>query len=434
MIQYAAMAENDKMGGWIVRRATRFYIPLLIQAFSQSLSYPLVAAIVSHGARGTATLTAFAQGQMVMFMIGALCGSVVTTGMVFARSRAGYRSYKRLALSMSAALLAVQVVAAMPPFCDMIFQGLLNLPPDLAQTARKTLLWGLPLHAAFFLRNIPTAILFNARESAAANNATFLRIGVTLLESYIFVECGLVGARWGLVAMTGPAFLELLLTWWFARKHVRALPEKGEASNVLEQLRFTIPLSLGGILLSIAPLSIAAFVGRTVDSVAALAIHYTTIGVANAFGFASLRMQAVTIQFPPEYPGDRLVGRYALAAGAILGASLAIPACPLVANWYFVEVQNIPVSDVWKTQIVMLAFGIWPILQSIRGHLEGLAAVRRRPRAILAGQAAYVATLASVLALELHSGAPGWLMGACAILCATAATIVAIRAASRLMD
>ena len=33
-------------------RAVRFYVPLLLQAFSQSLTYPLVGSITSHGPDG----------------------------------------------------------------------------------------------------------------------------------------------------------------------------------------------------------------------------------------------------------------------------------------------------------------------------------------------------------------------------------------------
>ena len=421
------MADGEKNGGWSVRRATRFYIPLLVQAFSQSLTYPLVAAVVSHGPDGTDVLTAFAQGQLVMFMIGSLSGGLVTTGMVFARTRAGYANFKKLTFLMMAALLGLQTVAAMPPFCDVIFEGLLNLPPRLAAIARDTLFWGLPLHAAFFLRNISLSILFNARESAAANNATFVRIAVTLAASFAFVECGLTGPRWGLFAMTFPVFIEFALSHLFSQRYVRRLPEEGEVASVRGQLKFAMPLSLGGFLLSLAPFMVAAFAGRSAGGVSMLAVHYTTIGVANAFGFASLRMQTVAIQFPPEYPGDRRVLRYAIAAGAILGACLLVPAHPLVAGWYFRTIQNIPAEHVAKAQIVMLVYAFWPALQSVRGCMEGIAAVRRRPKAILAGQVAYIAAMASVLGALLRCGAQGWWMGACAILSATAATVCAIR-------
>ena len=435
------MKDEDRFGGYTPWRATRFYVPLLIQAFSQCLTYPLVAAIVSHGPTGVSTLTAFAQGQTVMFLIGAIGGGLIMTGMVFARTRAGYLNFIRLNTWMMTTLIAVQLVAAMPPFDALIFKHALNLPPDLAETARQTLLWGAPLQATFFVRNVPLVILFNARASAAANNATFIRILLTILASYLFVHIGWTGAMWGLVAMTIPTFAELAFTYVFARRYVRELPNvlnnvkdvkdlnapNGPNDSALAQFRFTMPLALGGFLLAAAPLMVATFVGRTTDHVAMLAIHYVTIGLANAIGYAALRIQAVTIQFPPEHDNDRRMLRYAIAAGLSLGLLLVLPALPWIADWYFRIVQNIPPEDIGKTQAVMLLYAAWPVLQTVRGYMEGFAAVRRRPNAILSGQIAYLGTLVAVLASTLHLGMAGWLMGVTAIILATVATTVAVR-------
>ena len=421
------MTDEDRFGGYTPGRATRFYVPLLIQAFSQCLTYPLVAAIVSHGPLGVDTLTAFAQGQTVMFLIGAIGGGLIMTGMVFARTRAGYRNFIRLNTWMMAVLLAIQAIAAFPPFDRLIFQGLLNLPPDLAEIGRQTLLWGIPLQATFFVRNVPLVILFNARASAAANNATFIRIMLTILASYAFVKIGWTGALWGLVGMTIPTFAELAFTYIFARRYVRELGDEAPADSVGAQFRFTMPLALGGFLLAAAPLMVASFVGRAEDSVAMLSLHYVTIGLANAIGYAALRMQAVTIQFPPEYAGDRRVLRYAVAAGLVLGVFLLLPAVPGIADWYFHTVQSIPPANIGKARVTMLIYAAWPVLQTIRGNAEGFAAVRKRPGAVLSGQIAYLGTLIAVLAVTLHLGMPGWLMGVTAILTATVATTVAVR-------
>ena len=76
------------------KAAARFYVPLLLQAFSQSLTYPLVGAIISHGPDGVNALTAFSLGQVIQFMIGALAGGLVMTGMVFAKTRSGLASFR----------------------------------------------------------------------------------------------------------------------------------------------------------------------------------------------------------------------------------------------------------------------------------------------------------------------------------------------------
>ena len=58
------MGDTDNNRGVFgVGRVTRFYLPLLLQAFSQSLTYPLVAGIVTHGPDGVNALTAFSQGN-----------------------------------------------------------------------------------------------------------------------------------------------------------------------------------------------------------------------------------------------------------------------------------------------------------------------------------------------------------------------------------
>ena len=428
------MTDEDRFGGYTPGRATRFYVPLLVQAFSQCLTYPLVAAIVSHGPLGVDTLTAFAQGQTVMFLIGAIGGGLIMTGMVFARTLSGYRNFIRLNTWMMAALLAIQAIAALPPFDALIFRDLLNLPPDLARVARQTLLWGIPLQATFFIRNVPLVVLFNARASTAANNATFVRILLTILASYAFVKVGWTGAMWGLVAMTVPTVAELAFTYLFARRYVRELRDDAPADSAFAQFRFTMPLALGGFLLAAAPFMVATFVGRTADHVAMLSIHYVTIGLANAVGYAALRMQAVTIQFPPEYDGDHRIFRYSVVAGLALGVFLLLPALPGIADWYFHTVQSIPQENIGKTRIAMLIYAAWPVLQTVRGNAEGFAAVRKRPGAVLSGQIAYLATLVAVLAVTLFLGLPGWLMGVTAILSATLATTAAVRAHLAIAD
>ena len=148
-----------------VARVTRFYVPLLLQAFSQCLTYPLVAGIVSHGEFGVGALTAFSQGQMIMFMIGSLGGGLIMTGMVFAKTLEGYRAFRSLNARMMAALLLVQCVPALPPFDRWLFEGFFALPPELARVARLTLLGSVAANALFFLRNVPVVVLLNNLES-----------------------------------------------------------------------------------------------------------------------------------------------------------------------------------------------------------------------------------------------------------------------------
>ena len=431
------MTDEDRYGGYTPARATRFYIPLFLQAFAQSLTYPLVAAIVSHGRYGDEPYAAYALGQNVMLVIGALGGGRGMTGMVFARTLAGYRSFIRMNTWMMCVLLGIQMLLSLPPFDTILFKSFLNLPDHLVPIARRTLFWGFLMQGFFFLRNVPLVVLFNNRASAEATLATVVRIGITLLAPVPFVHYGLTGDMWGLAATTAACGVELVLSHVFARKFVRKLETAADFStpeedtSAFRQFRFTIPLSLGGFLLASSPFLIATFVNRTADGVQMLALHYATIGLANPVSYGAFRMQAVAIQFPPEYDGDRRVVRYAVCAGLLLGLIPLVAALPGVSDWYFHTVQNIPAQNVRFAQIVMCCYAAWPVFQCVRGHAEGHAAWLKQTSAILVGQIAHASTIVLALTLAWHLGMPGWTMGCAALFCATLATIAAIKTALR---
>ena len=438
-----------------VGNVTRFYVPLLLQAFSQSLTYPLVAGIVTHGAFGVNALTAFSQGQMIMFMIGALGGGLVMTGMVFARTWYGYVSFRRLNAIMMGVLLAVQCIPTIAPLNRWLFEGFFALPPELAETARWTLLFGVVMNGSFFLRNVPMVVLFNNYESGKANVATLVRIAVTLACAAVFPRVGWVGAYWGLLALTLGVMVELAVTWLYARPYVAALPnqpaqpsQRSQPPNLStsqplnlstsqhlnltwEQFRFTLPLSLGGFLLMLSPLCIAAFVGRTANAADMLAIHYVTLGVANPVAYAALRMQAVSIQFQPEYPGDRRLLCYAVVAGAALGVIPLAFSFPALGDWYFGVYQNVPSRILDTTRLAIGIYSLICMIHAVRGRIEGIAAARKRPKAVMAGQIAYTGGLFCACAVLLPCGCAGWVIAISAIffapVCATAAIYATLR-------
>ena len=435
------MGEGVKFS---VGRVTRFYIPLLVQAFSQSLSYPLVAGIVTHGKHGVDGLTAFCQGLMIMFMVGSFGLGLVTTGMIFAKTWLGYLSFRRLNSIMMVSLLALQLVPVVDPVATWVFGGLFGLSEPLIEVARQTLLYGSVMNAAFFARNVPMAVLFNNLESGKANRATLLRIVITFVLTVALPRAGLTGAGWGIFALTAGAWIETLLTWFYARPYVSRLPNRVSSpaqaqcppalSVLAEQFRFTLPLSLGGFLLSCSPLIVAAFVSRSANAADMLAIHYITIGVANPVAFGALRMQTVAVEFPQEYPGDRRLLWFAVVAGLLLGVIPLVFSTPLVGNWYFGVFQNAPERIVETARLAIGIYSLICVIHAVRARVEGRAAVRRRPQAVMCGQVAYTVSLFIVCAILLSVGAQGWVIAITAIFVAPVCVAASIYAALWLGD
>ena len=413
---------------------TRFYVPLLLQAFSQSLSYPLVAGIVTHGMFGVNALTAFSQGLMIMFMIGAIGGGLVTTGLVFAKTWYGFLSFKRLSALMMVSLLALQCLPALPPFDEWIFEGFFALPPELASISRSVLLWGVVMNTGFFLRNVPMVVLFGRLESGKANTATFIRILVTLICSAVFPKMGWTGPFWGLAALTLGVWTEYAITWIYARPYVRQIRDTTTAqpsaakifSLTLEQFRFTLPLALGGFLLATSPLVIAAFVGRAANAADMLAIHYVTLGVANPVAYAALRLQTVAVKFRPEYPGDHRLLWYSIAVGLLLGVVPLAFSTSWVGDWYFGVFQNVPPRILGTARLAIGIYSLISVIHAVRARIEGIAASQKCPSAVMAGQIAYTVSLLLVCVALLPFGCPGWLMALISIFIAPMCTTLAV--------
>ncbi|HRR34674.1 MAG TPA: hypothetical protein P5026_11280 [Kiritimatiellia bacterium] len=425
---FTKVSAHSQSADYTPGRALRFYVPLVLQAVSQSLTYPLVAAIVSHGANGVVDLAAFAQGQAVMFVILAFGGGMLTTGMVFGRDREGYQAFRRLNDLLCIALVSVQALVCMPPFDGIVFRLVLGLTSPLDTIARDVLMWSIPMQVLVFIRNAPLVALYNARASTAVNLTTIFRIGLTLLLVPLFLRLGWTGHRMGVLAITAPIAVETAIAYLLARPWVCALkPAEHHTASLKEQFLFNTPLSFGVVLLAVSGFMVGAFISRAADPERMLPIHYVTMGVVNPVGFAALRMQAVVLSFPPRARNDHAVFWFGLATGVILSLFPLAGQIPAVAAWYFGGVQNLPDMDIPLAKRAMLLVTILPILQSMRGHAEGLAAWRKRPNAILAGQAMFLASLVCTLFVGWNLGVPGYLMGVGAILVAVLMTLLTIR-------
>ena len=410
--------------------ATRFFVPLCIQAMSQSLTYPLVGIVVAHGRLGAAEFSAFSQGLMMMFLIGTIGFGMITTGMVYALDRIGYIRFWRVNILLMIIQGVLQGALALPMVAPFFFGNLLGLSGEQLDVARWSMLFGLPAQWGFMLRNAWQVVLYNEHKTGVANTATVLRILITAALSPAFYALGLTGWVWGCVCLTIPVFLEAGLMAWLTRPAVARLPLKARGKGKVTTMRiflFNIPLSLGGFLLSFSVFMLNAIVNRTENGAAMLAVHLVAIGVVNPLSFGALRNQAVAIGFPQRSLNDQRTFLFAVASGLCLCAVLLPLLLPSVSMWYFCGVQNLAPWQVPLARRILWLAMPFLLFQSVRGHAEGLAAYRRRPNAVLAGQAIFFGVLVVVLVGLYHFNAPGYLMGIVAHCFASAATFLTIR-------
>lgn len=416
----------------------KFFIPLAIQSASMSFSYLFVSAIVTHGPREAAEYAAFSQGLSVLWVLAALGMGLPTTALVFGKTRTNVRNFERLNWRLMFGTNLLQLLICLPPLDGIVFGSILGLEDKpLFEAARNTLLCCIPVQMCFYRRNMYLARLLIEKRSDKANLATMGRIALSIALSPLFVNAGLTGWFWGVVAMTLPVMLELALTRRFALPGLRALddPPDAEKASAMEQLRFTVPLSFGGLLLSVSGFMMGFFLGHLEQAETALSVHYIMLAVVNPVSYAALRIQSVTITFADETDGGRKAFPFALAVGAFFSCVTLAGQIPSLARWYFGTVQNLAPDLVAAARFAMLLAMPIPLGQALRGHAEGLAAIRRRPNAILSGQTLYLATLVCSLALMAQiTLVPGYAQGAVslalAIWAALATTHIALLASA----
>jgi hypothetical protein len=406
------------------QRLVTYFIPLALQAASQSLSYPLIAMVASHGPGGALNLAGVAQSNIIMFLVATLGAGLVTAGMVFAKTRAGYAKFCAINTLLLLATAVIQGLICIPFVGHLVFGRLLGLPGSIETPAMEAFPLTILLNVLFYARNPYQVLLYNNEAAGRASTATFVRIAATLVLSSLCCTWGLVGPRWGMVCQNLAVGLELLLSWWYSRPFVAELQGDVEPPPTGRQiLAFTLPLSLGGFLMTLSGMILGGVIARSSSPEHMLPAYYLAAGIANPAAYAASRVENVVISFPPRASGDTQALRFSAAAGGIFSLIPLVFLLPGLREWYYVSVQRLPVADLPLVVTTALLFVGYPVTVALRCHREGLAALEHRTPTILAGDFAYIAAVAVTSTACLALRIPGNVIGPLVVTCSNLASL-----------
>lgn len=419
------MKSTAAPGNWTL---TRFFVPLAVQAISQALSYPLIAMVAARGTGGPLNVAGLAQAVNVMFFLGMIGISLVTTGMVYAKTREGYLKFRTATLHISLVIISVQALLCIPAVSHLVFGRFIGLPPSIELPAQQTLLYSIPLQFLFMLRMPYFVVMYNAKETGKASLATIGRIAFTALLSPLFCLAGFVGPVWAIVCLTLPVGLEAIISRLLADPSLKNLKAgTGPAPGAGEMIRFTLPLSIGAYFLSISGLILGAFIARAPDPERMLPIYYLALGLANPVAYAATRLQAIVLAFPPASRGDNKTLRFSIIAGACLGLLPLVFVMPGLMELYYVALQKLTAGDLPLVRATAISLVLFPFSVAIRSQSEGLSAWQKKPVTVLAGHAVFlVVVVVSGFAL-LFSGLPGYLIGAVGLTLGSLASAMTMR-------
>ena len=409
---------------------TRYFVPLAIQAISQALTHPLVAMVASRGPGGPLNLAGLAQSGTIMFFLGMFAIYYVTTGMLYAKDREGYRRFWWVCIWTGLGAISIQTLLSLPGPSHFIFAQLIGLPPSIVYPAQITLLACVPIQFLFFLRIPYQVVMYNGRATGRASLATLMRIFLTAALAPIFCYVDLVGPLWAVVCLTIPVVIEVLMSYVLARPFLKQIPPASapppKASKIF---LFNLPLSMGGYFLVISALLLSAFIARAPEPERILPVYFLALGLANPVSYAATRIQAIVLAFPPASPGDQQTLRFALLAGIILGLLPLIFILPGLIEFYYVKLQKLPLADLGLVRITALAFMTFPLSVAIRAQREGLAAWQKKPMAVFMGHGCFMLTIILAGYVSMVIGIPGYLIGSAGLTLGSLVSSSAIRIA-----
>ncbi len=413
-------------------RLVRFFWPLALQAASQSLCYPLVAMIAARGPGGTLDLAGLAQANTILFFLGMFAISLVPTGMVFARSREGYRQFYRVALAAGFCASALQALIGVEAVSRLLLEDLIGLPPAIAAPARTSLIAGIPLQILFFSRIPYFVAMYSFQASGLASLATVGRVALTAALTPIFCLAGWVGPVWAVAALTVPVGLEALVSRAMARPFLARQPALGPPPPRLREIfEFSLPLTFGGYFLTLAAVVVAAILARAPEPERMLPVYYLALGLASPVAFSATRIQTLVLAFPPVEENRRRTLRFAWAAGAVLGLLPLIFLLPGLDRLYYVTLQNLDPADLPWVRRTAALFVLFPLAVALRARGEGLAAALKRPQVVLFGHAMLLCAASATGALGLFCDLPGSLIGALSLTAGSFASSATMHAALR---
>jgi len=394
-----------------------YFIPLALQAVSQSITYPLVAAVAARGEGGTANIAGMAQASILLFFIGSVGAGIFIAGMIFGKTAEGHRIHYKVSLRTGIMLSTIQAIICIPPVAHLVLGVVMGLPPAMENSAYTALLAGIPLQFIFSQRTPFMTILFLHRATGRAYAATLARIILTVILSYIFCSTalGLNGPFWAIVCLTIPIIFENIAVYFMARPFVRKLPRAGKAPTAKEIISYAATFSLGQLFISLSGYIIGSFASRAPHPETTLPVYYAVISLFNAVSFAATRISATVITFYDEHSGRKTLIRFAITAGSILGLVPLIFIIPFFTRWYFIGVQQLPVENIPLIIATSLSLVFMPITIAMRAFCEGKAAHLKKPVAILSGQAIYIAMIAVSSFIALSMGVAGNMIGSISI-------------------
>lgn len=413
-------------------RLFAYFVPLALQVSLQSLTYPLVATIAAKAEGGALNTAGMAQSSAIVNLLWAFGNGLITSGMIYARTREGFQRFKQVYLWILLTVSVIYFTMVIPPVSRLIFNELLGLPMSVATPAKQALLFSYPMTALFFLRTPYFVILYTRGVTIPIFIAALIRVLLTMALTVVFAKLGATGVFWAVFCLTLPILGETGFLKYIADRNLPYMPPGDIVPRRREILSFSLTLSMGSAMLAFSGFMLGAFISRAADPERMLQVYYLVLAAVNTLASGVVRIQTTTLAFYDKTKAtNRMVLIFALIAGFCMGTLHLFLLPHRVLTWYYVDLQGLDIINLPLVKITSWGMALFAPAAAFRSYAEGLAACHKKPMLVITGQAVYLAMVAvfAFFALNLH--VPGNLIAPIALFIANTLGALAILHAIR---
>jgi len=87
--------------------------------------------VASRGPGGALNMAGLAQATTILMVLFTLGAGLITTGMVFGKTRQGFQRCVRINFGILMGVVVLHVLLALPPVSRILFGRILGLPPEI---------------------------------------------------------------------------------------------------------------------------------------------------------------------------------------------------------------------------------------------------------------------------------------------------------------
>jgi Na+-driven multidrug efflux pump len=375
----ATTAVNPSESGPSVRQMLSLWVPLAASLMMMVLEPSIINMGLGRTPDAELALAAYGVAFSLALVIEAPVIMLLDASVARSANRAAFVLMRRFTLILGLIVTALGLLVSLTPLYGLVVVDLMNIPPDVAATARPTLqilsFWSLPIawrraHQGVLIRNNRTGIITVATGVRLVTLAGCLFGGLLILPTKGAIVAG--------IAMVISVFFEAILITLATRPVLRLESYQAAASEEETPLtmrvlwRFYRPLVVTTILRQTTRPALNAGIAAAALPRASLAAWPVAWGFAILITGPAWSLQQLTTALATDQAAYRRVRNFALTLSIIFSLMLALVAFTPLYGLVMGGIYSLSPALQELARPALQLMAILPLIMGVQALLRGL--------------------------------------------------------------